>query len=144
MKRAIFCSPVLLLPLVPLPAAAQGAPSGGLDPGASVLQMLLGVAVVVALIIGSLYLLKKLSAPRGAAAGLLRTVAGVAVGPRERVVVVEVDNTWLVVGVAPGRVNMLHSLPKQALPERSTAPNAPAQDFGKWLRQVMERKNDAR
>ena len=67
---------------------------------------------------------KRLSAPRGDAAGLLRIVAGTAVGPRERVVVVEVGDTWLVLGVAPGQVSALAEIPRArpaAAAERAAA-----------------------
>ena len=40
-------------------------------------------------------------------AGAIKVIGGVAVGQRERVVVVEVGGTWLVVGVAPGQVRAL-------------------------------------
>ena len=43
----------------------------------------------------------------------MRVVGGVSVGTRERVVVLEVADTWLVVGVAPGQVQTLHTLPRQ-------------------------------
>lgn len=132
-------------------AAAAGLAAGGAwaqaapppEAGAAVLQMLLGLVVVVALLLGGLWLLKRFAAPRGAAAGLLRVVAGAAVGPRERVVVVEVGETWLVVGVAPGQVRALHQLPRPASADAAgTAAIAPGgKDFGAWLRQVMERRH---
>lgn len=123
-------------------AFAQATPAVP-DAGGSLLQVIFGLAVVLALLIGALYLLKRLQAPRGGNAGLLRVVAGTAVGPRERVAIVEIDDTWLVVGVAPGRVSMLHSLPRGTLTEQAT-PVAGAEDFGKWLRQMMERRRDGR
>jgi flagellar protein FliO/FliZ len=123
-------------------AFAQATPAVP-DAGGSLLQVIFGLAVVLALLIGGLYLLKRLQLPRGAGASLLRVVAGTAVGPRERVAVIEIEDTWLVVGVAPGRVNMLHSLPRGRLAEQP-APVAGAEDFGKWLRQVMERRRDGR
>jgi flagellar protein FliO/FliZ len=66
-------------------------------------------------------------------------IAGTSVGPRERVVLLEVEDTWLLVGVAPGQVNALHQMPKGTL---AATPIGPAgKDFGAWLRQVMERKH---
>lgn len=116
-------------------AHAQAAPAQ--DLGASVFQLLFGLAVVIALVFASLWLLKKLSAPRGEAAGLLRVVAGTAVGPRERVVVVEVGGSWLVLGVAPGRVTALADLPRGESPQ-APAP-AQAADFAGRLRQMIDR-----
>jgi flagellar protein FliO/FliZ len=44
------------------------------------------------------------------AQGMIRVVGSTAVGPRERVVVVEVEDTRLVLGVASGNVRLLHVL----------------------------------
>lgn len=123
----------------PASALAQATTSTA-EFGGNILQVILSLIVVVALLFGSLYLLKKLSAPRGAAAGLLRVIAGTAVGSRERVVVVEIADTWLVLGVTPGSVRQLHQLPRQALP--SIGQTSPAgSDFAGWLKQVMDRRN---
>lgn len=130
-----------LLPLAVLPglALAQAAPAAVPDAGASLLQVFLGLGVVIAALVGGLWLLKRVSAPHGAAAGTLRVIAGASVGPRERVVLLEVEDTWLVVGVAPGQVNALHQMPKGQPAAASPAPAG--KDFGAWLKQVMERKN---
>ncbi len=52
--------------------------------------------------------------PGMAAQGVVKVVGSTAVGARERVVVVEVDNTWLLLGVGGGNVRLLHSQPKPA------------------------------
>lgn len=41
--------------------------------------------------------------------GILKVVGTTSVGTRERVVVVEVDGTWLVLGVGGGNVRLLHT-----------------------------------
>jgi flagellar protein FliO/FliZ len=107
--------------------------------GGNLLQLILGLAVVIALMFASLWLLKRLSAPRGEAAGLLRVVAGTAVGARERVVVLEVGGTWLVLGVAPGQVSALAEIPRDSVPIRQNAPQGP--NFAGWLRRHLDRSN---
>lgn len=52
--------------------------------------------------------------PGAGQAGVVRVVGSTAVGARERVVVVELDGTWLVLGVAAGNVRLLHSQPRPA------------------------------
>lgn len=118
---------------------AQAAPAAVPDAGASLLQVFLGLGVVIAALVGSLWLLKRLSSPQGAAAGTLRIIAGTSVGPRERVLLLEVEDTWLVVGVAPGQVNALHQMPKGTL--AAAPPAQPGKDFGARLKQVLERRN---
>ncbi|OIQ93326.1 flagellar protein FliO [mine drainage metagenome] len=105
--------------------------------GTTLVQMLLGLGVVLLLLFVSLYLLKRLTAPRGSAAGLLRVVAGTAVGTRERVVVLEVDDTWLVLGVTATNITPLTQLPRRQVPPTA----ASSKDFGGWLKQVMDRRN---
>lgn len=51
------------------------------------------------------------------AQGAVKVVGSTAVGARERVVVVEVEGTWLLLGVGGGNVRVLHTLPKPPAPE---------------------------
>jgi len=44
-------------------------------------------------------------------------VSSVMVGQRERVVVVEIGDAWLVLGVAAGQVRALHTMPAGKLPD---------------------------
>lgn len=125
--------------MTPSLALAEGAAITA-EPGSSALQVVLSLTLVVLLLIGSLYLLKRISGPRGAAAGLLRVVSSTAVGTRERVVLVEVGDTWLVLGVAPGSVTPLHHLPRMAKPPAEELVE-PGKDFAGWLKQVMDRRN---
>jgi flagellar protein FliO/FliZ len=119
--------------------AAQGVSAG--DPAGGLWQLLFGLVFVLALVIGSLWLLKRLAAPRGESAGLLRVVAGTAVGTRERVVIVEVGTTWLVLGVAPGRVSALAEVPRQSGVARAAEGDATSGDkFPAWLRKLTQRE----
>ena len=91
-------------------------------------------------LVGSLWVLKKLLAPRGESAGLLRVVAGTAVGTRERVVIVEVGATWLVLGVAPGRVSALAEVPRQSAAAQTARPSPSGEGFPDWLRKLTPRR----
>lgn len=71
----------------------------------------LGLALVLLLIWGLGAIIKRLGPGRRLQGQSLRIVASQSVGARERVVVVEVDDTWLVLGVTPGSVNRLHEMP---------------------------------
>ena len=131
------------LPLLATAEAFAQAPqaAAATDLGGSLWQMFLGLALVLALMVGSLWLLKKLVVQRGENSGLLRVVAGTAVGAHERVVIVEVGSTWLVLGVAPGRVSALAEVPRQAggaLPGSAAIP--PGEGFPDWLRRLTQRR----
>lgn len=120
----------------PAALAAQQA-----DFATSLLQVGLGLTLVVAAIFGALFVLKRITAARGPSASHLRVVGATALGARERIVLVEIGETWLVVGVAPGCIRTLHSLPRLA-----TAAPAPGQttEFGAWLARITERNRGTR
>jgi flagellar protein FliO/FliZ len=109
------------------------------DAGSSVIQLIFGLGLVLAMLVGSLWLLKRLSVPRGAGSGLMRIVAGIPVGPRERVVLLEVGSTWLLVGVAQGQVATLAEVPRQDLPPASAG--GTGRNFADWLKQMAERRH---
>ena len=48
--------------------------------------------------------------------GVVKVVGATMVGPRERVVVVEVDDTWLLLGVGAGQVRLLDKRAKPVGP----------------------------
>ena len=115
--------------LAAAPVFAQSEPPAATSAG-SLLQATLGLALVLALILAIAWIAKRITpgAMRGGHLPLT-IVASQAVGQRERVVVVEVADQWLVLGVAPGRVSALSSLPKAVIaapPATSTAPFAAA------------------
>lgn len=76
------------------------------------LQMIGGLLVVLTIILSITWLLKRFSLLPTTPSSTLKVVSATAVGQRERVVVVEIQDTWLVLGVAPGHVNKLYSLSK--------------------------------
>lgn len=103
-------------------------------------QVLLSLLIVLAAIAGSVWLLKRFSVGRQAARGVVRVVGGVALGPRERLVLVEIGETWLLLGVAPGQVNALHTLPKPMDAPKIEMLSEPA--FAAWLKRAVQRRTD--
>ena len=107
----------------------------------SMLQFAVGLAMVLGLIVAAGWFAKRFSIGP-AASGLVKVVAGAAVGQRERVVVIEIGEVWMVVGVAPGRVNALHTMPKGTVitqPAIAHALGSPG-GFAGWLKQTMEKR----
>jgi len=125
-------------------ATHAAAADGSLDAAGSLVQMLLGLAVVIGLLYASLHVLKRLGAGTGNAAGLIKVRGATAVGPRERVVLVDVAGKVLVLGVTPGRITPLHTLDAADLPGAPEASDTPApagKDFQSWLKQTLERRS---
>lgn len=76
----------------------------------SILPSLVAFALVIALIPVALWALKRTQALRGSHDGVLRLVAGLAVGPRERIAVVNVAGRSLVVGITAQSITHLATL----------------------------------
>jgi len=104
----------------------------------SLLQVFIGLVAVLLLIAGAAWLAKRLGVTQVGGSNLLRVVSSASVGTRERVVVVEVGESWLVVGVAPGSVNALMTLPKGEIPTPATS--ALAGNFASKLQQLIEKR----
>ncbi len=122
-------------------AAAPPAVAASALPAGSIVQVVAGLAAVLALVAALAWLLKRFSGLRGSGTGPIRVVGGAAVGQRERIVLVEVGSTWLLVGVAPGQVRALHTMPKT---ESAGAPEpleAADQGFASRLRRMLEKRN---
>lgn len=103
-------------------------------------QVLLGLVVVLGLMAGAAWLLKRMGVAGNVASNVARVVGGVNVGNRERVLVVEVADQWIVVGVAPGSVNALSTMPRQEQPAAQQG-TPMAGSFAAWLKQTIDKRN---
>ena len=138
----------LIAALSILPAVAEAASPPAYTPPAPVsaggiLQIMLSLALVLALVVVVAWVMKRINFPQRGANNLLRVISGVAVGQRERIVLVEVNDTWLIVGVAPGQVRTLHTMPKGTLPaaQAGTKNDGANNKFQDWLKHVQEKNN---
>ena len=76
----------------------------------SLLQVTLGLLVILMIIIGIAWLVRRYGRFQSSASGSLKILGGLFIGPKERIVLLQVGDTQLLVGVAPGRVQTLHVL----------------------------------
>lgn len=95
------------------------------------MQSISGLAIVLAVIAGLYWLMTRLRRGATARTSLLKMISGMQVGAKERIVLVELGDSWLLLGVAPGQVNTLHSMPKMELPADSGI--APMKTFAQLL-----------
>ncbi|HEY5803035.1 MAG TPA: flagellar biosynthetic protein FliO [Lysobacter sp.] len=115
---------------VAVPSAPAASPSTAGSIGGAVFALV----VVIGLILALAWLAKRMPGLGGASNPALRIVGSLALGPRERLVVVAVGDTQLLLGVGAGGTRTLHTL-EQPLPV--AAPATPAfaqllaQHFGK-------------
>lgn len=149
-RRALLLLACVALPVsamiaAPAATAVPSTPSWG---AAGLLQAASGLAVVLALIFLCAWAARRLGLQKHNSGRLVKVVASTAIGQRERVVVVEIGGTWLALGVTPGRIQSLHAMPAQEMPEDPKLPirqgaiaagNA-ASAFAQKLRESLGRK----
>lgn len=123
------------MPVQPMASASAG----------SLMQTIFGLTVVLGALALFAWAMKRFGPrPQAGAAGL-RIVGALNLGGRERLMVVEIGDQWIVVGASPGRVNALATLPKQDTgPATATLhPHvAPASSFAEWLKQTIDKRHD--
>ena len=133
----------------PLPAA-KAAPAATPFAGAaagSLLQTIFALCVVLGLLAVLAWAMKRFGPRASGGSAHLRLVGGMSLGGRERIMVVEVGDQWIVVGASPGRVNALATMPRQgasaAPPGNATLhPGADsASSFSAWLKQTIDKRN---
>jgi flagellar protein FliO/FliZ len=112
----------------------SAAPSGV----ASLGQVTLALGLVLAVIFGAAWLLRRVKGLGRNAAGALDIIADLPVGQKERAVLVRVGNQQLLLGVAPGRVTTLHVLTE---PVNITPPTSGSGLTGNTDRGTTDRPN---
>lgn len=117
-------------------AAEQAAPGAT----SSLLQVLLGLVIVLGLLAGTAWLIRRLGLARPSSASVVKVIGGASIGTRERIVLVEVADQWIVVGVAPGCINALTTMPRQEGFTQSD-PTPVGKNFASWLKQTIEKRN---
>jgi len=116
---------------------AAATPAPAVSTAGSLLQVFVGLVAVLLLIAATAWVAKRFGVTRSGASNVLQVVSSASVGARERVVVVEVGDSWLVVGVAPGSVNALMTLPRGEVPPAAPGLNA---SFAAGLQQLIEKR----
>jgi flagellar protein FliO/FliZ len=105
-------------------------------PASSAWTSLLAFVAVLALIPIVLWLLKRSPVGGQRADGIMRTVATLPIAPNQRLVTIEVgageERRWLVLGVTPGQISTLWTMPPQG-PAPSAPVNTPNAQFSQLL-----------
>ena len=86
---------------------------------ASLLQTVLALAFVLFMIVAVAWLFRRMQRPGGRAQSPMQIRGQLMVGTRERVVLIEVGDQWIVAGVASGSVQALAVMPRQEVADAS-------------------------
>jgi flagellar protein FliO/FliZ len=122
-------------PATPALTAANSAMSSGI--GGQLLQLLLGLGLVVGLIFVLAWLMRRVQRAGPAGNQVIELLGSRALGPRDRLVLVQVGNEQILLGVTPGRITPLHVMNEPVyVPEsQSTTP-----EFARRLMEALGNK----
>ncbi|MCB1947868.1 MAG: flagellar biosynthetic protein FliO [Burkholderiales bacterium] len=132
-----FC--LFLLLTCPLAVFAEAEPRNPIQPESviaaeSITKMITGLLLVLAIILIVAWLLKRFANIPATATGHIKIVAAASIGQRERVVIVEIGETHLVLGVTPGQINTLHSMEKTSLHATGQVTEKSGEQFSEVLK----------
>lgn len=116
------------------PAATVAAATGGSMAG-QLTQLMLGLLVVLAVIVALAWVVRRVqqAAPRGGQ--VIDIVSARALGPRDRLVLVQIGDEQVLLGVSPGRITSLHVMKE---PVRSPARSEQATpEFAQRLMELL-------
>ena len=80
--------------------------------GSYLMQLVLGLIVVVLCIIALAWFARKMNSFQSLADDSLKIISTISMGTRERIVLLQVGEEQILVGVSPGQINKLHVLNK--------------------------------
>jgi flagellar protein FliO/FliZ len=141
LPAAAFCAEVVLPPArrFAAPGAAASLPHTGMG---GIGQVTVALLVVLAVVFALAFLLKKMRAATGAGPDGIEVLAQASLGAKERAVIVRVDGSRLLLGVAQGQVSLLQVLSTSTPPSPPVAATPVSQErpnFAQLLRRSLGR-----
>ncbi len=107
------------------------------------LQMFFGLLIVVGLIIGMAWFMRRMGKMSGISNANLRVVGGISIGQRERIVLVQAGEQQLLVGVAPGTIRTLHVLEEKIDTAATSSTQGGMSGFADKLQAAMKKRGQS-
>lgn len=92
--------------------AVQPTGQGSVSTAGSLFSVLFGLVAVIAMIVGLAWMARRAGMMRPQDNTLIQVVGSASLGTRERVAIVQVQDSWIVVGVSPAGLTSLATMPK--------------------------------
>jgi flagellar protein FliO/FliZ len=137
--------PALLFLCSPLLHAAEE--TAKIEPGVSsagFFQATLALAFIVVLLFVLAFVGRKFLGGKAFGQGQLKMLGGLALGPRERIVLVEVGEDLLVVGIVPGQIRTLHRMKKSDANTADVPIAAPLPPLAQSFAQILQKFSKSR
>lgn len=119
-------------------SAYQTMPYGGnsaLMGGDQMMQILAALFLILMLIAGASWVIKRLNGGVSSANSLIKVLASYPMGAKQRIVLVEVNHTCLLLGVGTEQVNCLHEFKKGEIEPDQIAAN----QFSQKLQEILSK-----
>ena len=104
-----------------------------------IFQMLLGLVIVLGIIFAMAWIIRRMGHVSVRMHGALKVLSGISVGQRERIMLIQVGEQQLLIGIAPGQIRTLHVL-QQPIGINDTATSISPQSFAEKLQAMMKGK----
>ncbi len=104
----------------------------------SLISLVVSLVLVLLVFFMLAWVMKRLQYGARGAGGAIRVISDMPLGPKERVVLVEVGGTQLLLGLTPGSVRALHTLETPIAEEKPLS--QPSTGFAERLRATMMRR----
>ena len=143
MKRflgGLLALPFSVLAAEPVANATVAAPVVGASIGGQLTQLVLGLLLVLGLIFALAWLLRRVQQTGPRQGQLIELISSRALGARDRLVLVQVGNEQILLGLTPGRITPLHVL-KEPVQVPSTTQSA-TPEFARRLMEVLGQQKD--
>ncbi|MFY0747298.1 MULTISPECIES: flagellar biosynthetic protein FliO [unclassified Pseudomonas] len=114
-------------------AQVAAAPVGG-SVGGQLTQLVLGLLLVVGLIFVLAWLMRRVQSIGPGNAQVIEMIGSRSLGPRDRLVLVQVGEEQILLGITPGRITPLHVL-KTPVPTTQSQPATP--EFAQRLMELL-------
>jgi len=136
----LLALPFSVLAAEPVANATVAAPVVGASIGGQLTQLVLGLLLVLGLIFALAWLLRRVQQTGPRQGQVIELISSRALGARDRLVLVQVGNEQILLGLTPGRITPLHVL-KEPVQVPGTAQSA-TPEFAKRLMEILGQQKD--
>jgi flagellar protein FliO/FliZ len=99
------------------------------------IQTSLSLLVVLAIIVGFAFILKRIQQKLPGNSSLIQIKSSVSLGPKERLALVEINHQWILIGITNSSIN--HIITLQNAPDMETNLTQPKES---WLQKYLPEK----
>jgi flagellar protein FliO/FliZ len=105
---------------------------------ANMIQVTLSLLLIVGLLFGFSYVVKKFGLGKmiNSSQFPVKVIGAISIGSNQRLMVIEVGDEWIVLGITPQNMTTITSMPRQVAPAANEAGNL---KFASWMHSALEK-----